>query len=161
MKRSSYMSREELKSWLFCGAMAGQAAVIAEQTQEKDWRQKLKTAAKYLENITNERLKCLDKDQLLSVVRRRKGTKVVMSTEDKYRQGAEPKEVVVVDLDDLESLAELALTACKNCLLDGRQGINGPEIKRCPYRKVYHKLGIAPAENKGPLNETMCEFVSR
>ena len=154
MKRSSYMSREELKSWLFCGAMAGQAAAIAENTQEKDWRQKLKTAAKYLENITNERLQCLEKEQLKSVIRRRKGASVVMVTEDKNRYEGKPEEKATVSVEDLQDLAELALCTCKVCK-------QGEIVKECKFRLAMHRMGIMPAENLEQEGPGICEFVSR
>lgn len=91
MKRSSYMSRNELYSFLKVGSMAGELEVIANQTQEKGWRQKLKTAAKYLSNITVERLECLEPVQLLSVARRKDSAKLVMLTEDANRHEGEPE----------------------------------------------------------------------
>lgn len=158
MKRERYMSKAELTSWLFCGAIAGQLAAIAKTTKEADWLRKIKTAATYMENITNERLQCLDKDQLMSVIRRRKGTSVVMHSEDKDRYSKVEKELVTVDLDDLETLAELALDTCRErCMRDRRADL----VKSCPYRKAYHRLGIEPAVNSCDPGPDFCEFISR
>ena len=154
MKRERYMSKNDMKNFMLIGAMAGTLLEISKVTKEPDWLRKIKTAAKYLENITNERLQCLDKDQLLSVVRRRKGTSVVMVTEDADRQGDNPKEVIKADLEDLETLAELALVACQACK-------QGDIVQGCRFRLAFHRLGIAPAENLEPLEPGQCEFISR
>ncbi len=154
MKRCSYMSRNELYSFLKVGSMAGELEVIANQTQEKGWRQKLKTAAKYLSNITVERLECLDRAQLVSVARRKDSAKLVMLTEDENRQGENPKEVIKADLEDIETLAELALVACQACK-------QGDIVEGCRFRLAFHKLGLAPAENLEPLQPGQCEYISR
>ena len=155
MKRAPYMSRNELTSFLFVGAMAGQLKEIAKVTQEPDWRQKIKTAATYLCKITDQRVACLDREQIFSVDRRRKNAQVVMLTEDAERYKEPVKELVKVDVDDLETLAELALTTCQNCLLEGR----GEKVQGCPYRQTFHRLGIMPAVDEPQLG--CCEFIAR
>ena len=155
MKRAPYMSRNELTSFLFVGAMAGQLKEIAKVTQEPDWRQKIKTAATYLCKITDERVGCLDREQIVSVDRRRKGVDIVMLTEDAERYKEPVKELVRVDVDDLETLAELALAACQDCLLEGR----GARVQSCPYRQTFHRLGIMPAVDSPEAGQ--CEFIAR
>ena len=155
MKRAPYMSRPELTSFLFVGAMAGQLKEIAKVTQEPDWRQKIKTAATYLCKITDERVGCLDREQIVSVDRRRKGVDIVMLTEDAERYKEPVKELVRVDVDDLETLAELALAACQDCLLEGR----GARVQGCPYRQTFHRLGIMPAVDSPEAGQ--CEFIAR
>ena len=155
MKRAPYMSRNELTSFLFVGAMAGQLKEIAKVTQEPDWRQKIKTAATYLCKITDERVGCLDREQIVSVDRRRKGVDIVMLTKDAERYKEPVKELVRVDVDDLETLAELALAACQDCLLEGR----GARVQSCPYRQTFHRLGIMPAVDSPEAGQ--CEFIAR
>ena len=155
MKRAPYMSRNELTSFLFVGAMAGQLKEIAKVTQEPDWRQKIKTAATYLCKITDERVGSLELEQIKSVNRRRQGVSIVMLTEDAERYKEPAKELVRVDLDDLETLAELALDACQNCLKEGR----GEKVQSCPYRQTFHRLGIMPAVDSP--KDGQCEFVAR
>ena len=150
------MSKAELTSFMFIGCMAGQLKEIAKVTQEKDWLQKIKTAATYLSKITDQRAGCLELDQLLSVDRRRKNTRVVMLTEDAERYKAPQKELVTVDLDDLETLAELALDACAGrCRFTGDVDM----IRKCPHRNAYHRLGIAPAVDDPQPG--CCEFIAR
>ena len=149
------MSKPELTSFMFIGCMAGQLKEIAKVTQEKDWLQKIKTAATYLSKITDQRAGCLELEQLLSVDRRRKNTRVVMLTEDSERYKAPQKELVTVDLDDLETLAELALGACEGCPRERR----GDKVQQCPYRPVLHRLGIAPAVDDPQPG--CCEFIAR
>ena len=155
MKRAPYMSKPELMSFLKVGCCAGELAEIAKVTKEPDWRQKIKTAATYLSKITDQRVACLDREQIFSVDRRRKNAQVVMLTEDAERYKEPVKELVKVDVDDLETLAELALTACQNCLLEGR----GEKVQSCPYRQTFHRLGIMPAVDE--VKEGQCEFVVR
>ena len=156
MKRAPYMSRNELTSFLFVGAMAGQLKEIAKVTQETDWRQKIKTAATYLCKITDERVGCLDREQILSVDRRRKGVDIVMMTEDAERYKEPVKELVQVDLDDLETLGELAFSDCQSkCMREGR----AEDVKECPHRQAYHRLGLTPAVDSP--KDGQCEFVVR
>ena len=156
MKRAPYMSRNELTSFLFVGAMAGQLKEIAKVTQEPDWRQKIKTAATYLCKITDERVGCLDREQILSVDRRRKGVDIVMMTEDAERYKEPAKELVKVDLDDLETLGELAFSDCQSkCMREGRAEM----VKECPHRQAYHRLGLTPAVDSP--KDGQCEFVVR
>ena len=157
MKRAPYMSRPELTSFLFVGAMAGQLKEIAKVTQEPDWRQKIKTAATYLCKITDERVGCLDREQILSVDRRRKGVDIVMMTEDAERYKEPVKELVQVDLDDLETLAEQALYVCTFCEHVGNEDAEG--VKGCRYRQAYHRLGLTPAVDSPKSGQ--CEFVAR
>lgn len=149
MKRSSYMSKNELIDFLKIGVLAGECAAIAERTPEKDWRQKMKTAATYLGKITEERLFALDVAQLLSVDRRRKTTQIVLHTEDQKRFTTVEKEVVSVDLDDLETLAELALNSCMACP-------EGECVKACRFRLAMHKLGITVAREDAV--DGRCEY---
>ena len=156
MKRAPYMSRPELTSFLFVGAMAGQLKEIAKVTQEPDWRQKIKTAATYLCKITDERVGCLDREQILSVDRRRKGVDIVMMTEDAERYKEPAKELVKVDLDDLETLGELAFSDCQSkCMREGRAEM----VKSCPHRQAYHRLGLTPAVDSP--KDGQCEFIVR
>ena len=155
MKRAPYMSNPELMSFLKVGCCAGELAEIAKVTKETDWRKKIKTAATYLSKITDQRVACLDREQIFSVDRRRKNAQVVMLTEDAERYKEPVKELVKVDVDDLETLAELALTACQDCLLEGR----GARVQSCPYRQTFHRLGIMPAVDSPEAGQ--CEFVVR
>ena len=155
MKRAPYMSRNELTPFLKVGCCASELGAIAEQTQDPIWKKKLKTSSTYLSHITDERVACLDREQILSVDRRRKNAQVVMLSEDAERYKEPVKELVKVDLDDLETLAELALDACQNCLKEGR----GEKVQGCPYRKTLHRLGIMPAVDSPKAGQ--CEFVAR
>lgn len=151
------MSKPELTSFMFIGCMAGQLKEIAKVTQEKDWLQKIKTAATYLSKITDQRAGCLELEQLLSVDRRRKNTRVVMLTEDSERYKVPQKELVTVDLDDLETLAEQALYVCTFCEHVGNEDAEG--VKGCRYRQTMHRLGIAPAVDDPQPG--CCEFIAR
>ena len=156
MKRAPYMSRNELTSFLFVGAMAGQLKEIAKVTQEPDWRQKIKTAATYLCKITDERVGSLELEQIKSVNRRRQGVSIVMLTEDAERYKEPAKELVQVDLDDLETLGELAFSDCQSkCMREGRAEM----VKECPHRQAYHRLGLTPAVDSPEAGQ--CEFVVR
>ena len=156
MKRAPYMSNPELMSFLKVGCCAGELAEIAKVTKEPDWRQKIKTAATYLSKITDQRVACLDREQIFSVDRRRKNAQVVMLTEDAERYKEPVKELVRVDVADLETLAELAFNDCQNkCMREGRP----EEVKECPHRQAYHRLGLTPAVDSP--KDGQCEFVVR
>lgn len=148
------MSKNELIDFLKLGCLAGEAAAIAERTPEKEWVKKLKTISTYLDKIMLERLNALDREELKSVERRQKYTKIVLSSEDKNRYGEViEKEIVRCDMEDLETLAELALNSCAGFC----QG--GERVKNCKFRKAMHRLGLAVA-NDNPKNGE-CEYVVR
>ena len=137
------MSKEELLQYLKIGALASESLNIAKVTKDKVWHKRLMTAVTLLTKIVDERAKCLDREQLLSVARRHKNTKVMLQSTDDFRiTGETEKEVVSCDLNDLETLAELALMHCKTCKLCGN------DKRDCEYRKTYHRLGIEVANTE-------------
>ena len=140
------MSRDEMLDYLKIGVLASECKAIAERTADKDWHKRLTSAVTLLVKVVDERAACLDREQLLSVARRHKNTKVMLQTVDQLRYGKPEKEIISCDLDDLETLAELALCYCQKCELQG-QGKT-----ECKYRKAYHRLGIEIAGGKE------CEF---
>lgn len=149
MRRAKYMSREEMLQWLKIGVLAGECAAIADQTDDKAWHKKLRTMATYAQQITDERLQCLEPEQVSSVARRNKTAKMIMLTEDRERYDKIEKEKVYNDLEDLETIAELALNSCQICP-------EGSCVKDCRFRLAMHRLGIAVAsDNPAPGK---CEF---
>ena len=149
MKKLPYMSKDELINWLKVGVLAGEAARIAALTPDKSWKQKLKTIATYAENITNERLKLLDKNQTISVARRRNHTKMLMLTTDEDRMFKLPTAFVKIEEEDYLDILELAFCSCQSC----EQGMC---VRDCKYRKILHKLGAPVARND--VNKMQCEF---
>lgn len=148
------MPKDELLDFLRVGCISAELENVADSTPEKDWRRKLLCAARYCENIVLERAKCLDIKQLLSVDRRRKSTKIIIRTVDQERMpGKLEKERVTVDLDDMETLAELALYSC------ARECKQGDCVKACRFREAFHRLGIAPIV--GDVADGQCEFVEQ
>ena len=152
MNRDSYMSKGQMIEWLFVASMAGQCAELANNTPDKSWRQKLKACATHLGKITDERLACLAPDQLMSVVRRRQTCGVILQYDDQKRAATGKKETVEADLNDLETMAELALYSCT------RECIQGDCVSECQFRKAFHRLGIEPAREN--VTDGQCEFVT-
>jgi len=148
MRKAPYMSKPEMINWLKLGVLAGETAAIADKTPEKDWHKKLKTCATYLENITLERLKCLDPAQLKSVIRRRDHTEIILSTENPDRLNRKDREKATVNVDDIEDLAELALDSCTRC--------DCSNTENCKFRLVMHRLDL-PVVKELP-GEGECEF---
>lgn len=136
MKREAYMSRDEMIDYLKIGVLASECKAIAERTPDKDWHKRLTSAVTLLAKVVDERAACLDREQLLSVARRHKNTKVMLQTVDQIRYGELEKEIIQADLADLETLAELALEYCKGCELAGQGKTD------CRYRVTMHRLGI-------------------
>lgn len=149
IKELPYMSKTELLSFLKIGCLCGEIEEVVEHTKNKKWRQKLRTCATYLDSIIMERLYLLDKKQLDSVMRRKKTTTLIMRTEDQERIDKVEKEVVSVDVEDLETMAELALCSCISCK-------EGDVVADCRFRTTFHRLGI-PVCNCNPVTGK-CEF---
>lgn len=151
MKRSEYMSAPELLEFLKIGILAGEAAHMLETTKDKEWHKKLATIATYSQQITDERLQCLDPKQLLSVARRNKHSEILLSTKDELR--IHPKqqleEKITVNGDDLYDLVDLANRYCMQCP-------QGECVEKCFYRGMYHRLGMCAARDEVKKGE--CEF---
>lgn len=160
MNKQPYMSAAELISWLKLGVLCGEAETIAEQTTDKDckeWRRKLKTVSTYLNNIVMERLKFLDKKQLMSVQRRKDHTNIVMLSSDKRRMDKSYKdddssnieEEITLATEDLYDVVDMALLSCFKCPQGGC-------VKNCRIRPVYHRIGVPPIRTAPKDGE--CEF---
>ena len=152
MKTLPYMGKEEFISFLKVGTLCGELQEIIKHTSNKKWLQKFKTCETYIDNIIMERLRMLDKKQLDSVERRRKTTTLIMRTEDQERVAKVEKEIVSVDVNDLEELAELSLNSCSVC----KEGLI---VENCRFRLVYHRLGIQPCSCDPVTGQ--CEFKMR
>ena len=105
-------------------------------------------AATLIEKVVAQRKACLDPAQMVSVARRIHNTHLILYSTDEKRHVEQPvKEIISCDLDDLETLAELALVYCKGCRM-----INQAKTE-CKYRQAYHRLGIEINPGHGE-----CEF---
>lgn len=149
MKESSYMSKNEMISYMKLGCLSGEIAEIINFTSNKIWKRKLKTCVTYIDNILVERMKLLSIEQLLSVKRRQKNSHIILRTEDQERIKDVEKEIVMVDIHDIEELAELALNSCLVCK-------EGDCVNDCRFRLVMHRLGL-PVCNADPT-DGQCEF---
>ena len=151
LRKNSYMSRDELIQFLKLDSFTLELRDIIENTKDSVWRKSLKMAATLIEKVVAQRKACLDPAQLVSVARRIHNTHLILYSTDERRHVEQPiKEVIQADLDDLETLAELALCYCQKCELHGQ------EKTECKYRKAYHRLGIEIAPGHGE-----CEFRER
>ena len=149
MKENPFMSKNELIKFLTLGTLCGELAGVIEHTDNKSWRQKLKTCVTYLDRVLIERLSLLDRKQLDSVNRRKNTTHIFLKTEDQLRYDKDEQEIVKVVEEDLFELAELALNSCLACK-------EGDIVKECRFRSVMHRVGI-PVVNCKP-KAGQCEY---
>ena len=151
MKRASYMSSNELIDYLKVGIFAGECEIIAERTPEKDWRKTLRCISTWLKKITDERIKCCDPEQIISVSRRVKHTHIMLASTDQKRTGNLSKDVdtTTVAVDDMYDLVDMSLLSCLKCPQGGC-------VKECKLRKTYHRLGVMPYRENCLDGE--CEF---
>ena len=152
MNHNPYMARAEMLEYLKVGILAGEAENIAMTTErfDKKWAQKLRTAAKYCQNIITERLKYMSKEQVLTLSRRNKHTEMFLLTSDQKRIREDREEVsITVETDDLYDLLDLAMKSCLCCE-------QGEYCKSCRYRSMYHRLGVPPLRTNPKDGE--CEF---
>ena len=159
MKATKYMSSAHLLEFIKVAIAAGEAKAIAEQTkktaktpQEKDWAKRLKIAATHLGKVTDERMACLDYDQVKTVDRRWKNSEVRLYTSDQMRVEERTKperEDVTMSFNDFCFIGELALLHCEICP-------QGKYVKNCEYRKMFHRIGIPVGREE--VKEGECEF---
>ena len=114
----------------------------------------MRSAATNCQKLLEERLFCLDKDQLQTVQRRHNHNKMVYVTSDDKRyvptDKENPQELVTVSIDDLYTVIDHAFESCHLCT----QGI---KVEECRYRKLYHRLGV-PVARDNPA-DGQCEFM--
>ena len=148
MNRDSYINRNQLQEFLKLDSFTLELRDIISNTKDTAWRKSLKTAATLIEKVVAQRKACLDPAQEISVARRIHNTHLILYSTDERRHVEEPvKEIISCDLDDLETLAELALEYCKGCKLKGQKKAT------CKYRVTFHRLGIEINPGHGE-----CEF---
>lgn len=154
MKKERYMSKNEMLDAMKVGTFSGELEAIADRTPETEWRKRLRSAATNCQKVLEERLLCLDKDQLQTVQRRHNHNKMVYVTSDDKRYAPtdkeDPQELVTVSIDDLYTIIDHAFESCHLCT----QGI---KVEECRYRKLYHRLGV-PVARDNPA-DGQCEFM--
>ena len=141
MKKERYMSKNEMLDAMKVGTFSGELEAIANRTPESEWRKRLRSAATNCQKVLEERLFCLDKDQLQTVQRRHNHNKMVYVTSDDKRyvptDKENPQELVTVSIDDLYTVIDHAFESC--------------------HRKLYHRLGV-PVARDNPA-DGQCEFM--
>lgn len=152
MKRSTYMSKDEMIDWIKVGVLASEADAIAARTPEADWRKKLKTAATMCSNIITERLRALDRNQLKSVVRRKEHSSLRLYTSDQLKVDTERERLepnITLETEDYYDILDMALLSCMKCA-------QGEVVTDCRMREIYHRLGVPIARENPKVGE--CEF---
>lgn len=160
MKQSNYMSSNALIEFLKIGILSSELDIIAANTKktakskiEKEWARKMRMAATMMENVITERMEALDQKARDSVERRNKHTKMLMESKDNVRVAPTDKSPhIAVSSDDLTLIAELALMGCGACP-------QGEYVKNCPYRDMFHRLGIPIGRED--VQDGQCEFMTR
>ena len=160
MQAKSYMNAASLVEFLKVGILSGELEVIAANTKktakskiEKEWARKMRMAATMMENVIVERMTALDQKARDSVERRNKHTKMLMESKDNVRVAPTDKSPhITVSSDDLTLIAELALMGCGACP-------QGKYVKDCPYRDMFHRLGIPIGRED--VQDGQCEFMTR
>lgn len=160
MKASNYMNAAALVEFLKLGVLASELEVIANNTkqtaktqQEREWARKMRTSSTMMNNVIKERLEVLDQKAKDSVERRNKHTKMLMESKDNVRVApADKSPHITVSSDDLTLIAELALMGCGACP-------QGKYVKDCPYRDMFHRLGIPIGRED--VQDGQCEFMTR
>lgn len=160
MQAKSYMNAESLIEFLKVGILASELDIIAANTKktakskmEKEWAKKMRMAATMMENVITERMEALDQKARDSVERRNKHVNMLMESKDPVRVGKNNKSPLqTISSDDLEMIAELALIGCGACP-------QGKYVKDCPYRAMFHRLGVPIARED--VQDGQCEFMTR
>jgi len=159
MKEKPYMSSNDLLEWLKIGCLAGEAKKAAETTKktaktqkEKEWAKRMKIAATHLGKVTDERMACLEPEQVATVKRRWGNSDLRLYTSDQLRVEDRTKparEDVTICYEDWCRLGEMALLHCNMCP-------QGEYVKNCEYRKVFHRVGIPVGRES--VRDGECEF---
>lgn len=160
MKQSNYMSSNALIEFLKIGILSSELDIIAANTKktakskiEREWARKMRMAATMMENVITERMEALDQKARDSVERRNNHVRMLMESKDPVRVGKNNKSPLqTISSDDLEMVAELALIGCGACP-------QGKYVKDCPYRAMFHRLGVPIARED--VQEGQCEFMTR
>lgn len=159
MQAKLYMNAASLIEFIKIGMLAGECDKSAADTkknaktqQEKTWAKNLKTSATLLNKVVDERMKCLDKKQLDSVERRFNNSQLSVEARYSVRVGAPTDATITVSSDDFVLMAEMMLMGCGGCP-------QGKYVKDCPYRAMYHRVGIPVGRTE--VQDGQCEFMTR
>lgn len=154
MKKEHYMSKNEMLDAMKVGTFSGELEAIADRTTVPEWRKRLRTAATNCQKVLEERLFCLDKNQLQTVQRRHSHNKMIYVTSDDKRyeptDKEDPQELVTVAIEDLYTVIDHAFESCHLCE-------QGEKVKDCPYRKLYHRISVPVARDNPETGQ--CEFM--
>ena len=153
MKKAAYMAKAELMQFLKLSVLWGEVEEAVKTTEEKNWRRKLKCICTYLDNILDERLRGIDKEQLQTDERRSKHSCLKLYTSDQNRtiQDNQLEEKITMATEDVYDLVDMALLTCYRCEQGGC-------VKDCKIRRILHTIGCPPIRTEPQQGE--CEFTT-
>lgn len=159
MQAKTYMNADAMIELIKIGMLAGEcdkSAVVtkklAKTQQEKNWAKNLKTSGTLLNKVIDERMACLDQKQRDSVERRFDNSQLSIEARYSVRIGAPVDATITVSSDDFVMMAEMMLMGCGGCP-------QGKYVKDCPYRAMYHRVGIPVG--RLDVQDGQCEFMTR
>lgn len=153
LREGPYMITDELIQWMKLGVLSSELEVTYKATQNKEWRKYMKMASTLCTKVLMARIMLVDPKQANNLQRRREHNEIRLFTSDELRlpENCNKQEQVVVALEDLYDVADLALNSCLACP-------QGECVENCFYRKVFHRLSF-PVTRENPCKGE-CEFVA-
>lgn len=152
MNHAEYMSKPQLDEYMWLSACRQIFERILVTTEDKKWRQKIKTCDTLIDKIINERWQELSSIEQPKVWRRIEKIRIKVYSYDDYRVDREDyNRKKTISQEDFFDLVDAASLNCMGCP-------QGDIVKECPRRKMFHRLGLSCHTLREQPESGECEF---
>lgn len=152
MNHLEYMSKPQLDEYMWLSACRQIFERILKTTEDKKWRQKIKTCDTLLDKIISERWEYLSDVEKPKVWRRIQQIKIKVYAYDDARVDREDYgRTMTISQDDFFDLVDGASLNCMGCP-------QGDIVKECPRRLMFHRLGLSCHALREQPQAGECEY---
>ena len=152
MNHAEHMAKNQLNEYMWLSCCRQIFERILETTEDKSWRQKIKTCDTLIDKIINERWQDLSAVEQPKVWRRIQQIKIKVYAYDDARVDREDYgRTMTISQDDFFDLVDAASLNCMGCP-------QGELVKECPRRKLFHRLGLSCYAHREQPEPGECEY---
>lgn len=152
MNHAGYMAKSQLDEYMWLSAARQMFERILATTEDKGWRQKIKTCDTLIDKVIKERWCYLDTVEQKKIWRRIQQIKIKVYAYDDARVDKEDLgRTLTISQEDFLSLVDAASLNCYSCP-------QGDVVKNCPRREMYHRLGLSCHQLREGVKPGQCEF---
>ena len=152
MNHAQHMATNQLNEYMWLSTLRQICERVLKTTEDKKWRQRIKTCDTLISKIITERWDDLSDVEKPKVWRRIKNIGIKVYAYDDARVDREDYgRTMTIAQDDFYDLCDAATLNCYGCP-------QGECVKECPRRKLFHRLGLACHALREQPGAGECEF---